>query len=799
MKKFTKLLALTLCAVMLLSAAACTGGGMSEEAIAAKRAEKLVALTNVYKTTYFEFPDLGEDGNFGINSVHSVGDKVYYDAYYSKRNKISDDEYQYENGRMLLKLDVDTKDSVLLRTFSYNNNNSDPNATTHHYENVNALTVADDETVWYAKEKGFSDWSDPNNYIYESNWYLVHETMDGQLIAETDLASALEGVDHFYVSNLFKDANGGVIAFCDTALLFVASDGTVTDKVVFDRENDEYYNTMGAVNGELVALSIDWGSENVKRMFKKLDRASKKFVDYAEVNEEIYHFFTGNDKIYITDNSGIYSYDILKQEKKELLNYINSDINSNRTNIIGAVGDDAFIATEYTRDWSGTRVALLEKASDTEMVEKYVIDFASVYLNDNLKDIIIEFNKQNTECRINYVDYSKYNTNSDYEAGINKLNQDIIKGNIPDIFSVEGLPLENYTSKNLIADLSVYMNEDKSFNKDLYLENILNITSENGKIFSIIPSFSVNTFITQKKYFGDKTKITVDDLLELSKRYPDAHILPYYFTRNEAFTGYVGQPVIASYVKSVDNGTGSFVDGNFAKYLEFVNKFPEEFDWDKFYEENPNFNDMNMYLDGSTLLQFLTLSTLDISYTIRQHGPDYIFVGSPVASQDSSGFGIMPECEIAVSAKSVMKDEAWSFIKYLFSDDFQKNTYNFPIKKDILDEKAAEVLKRYEEREEQSGIMPRANLIASSTATAEIAVDDVLYPNFEDTKISYTQADIDKIFDIINKADFVVRNDKEINKIIEEEAGGYFAGKKSATDVCSVIQGRVEQYIFENR
>ena len=103
MKKFTKLLALTLCAVMLLSAAACTGGGMSEEAIAAKRAEKLVALTNVYKTTYFEFPDLGEDGNFGINGVHSVGDKVYYDAYYSKRNKISEDEYQYENGRMLLK------------------------------------------------------------------------------------------------------------------------------------------------------------------------------------------------------------------------------------------------------------------------------------------------------------------------------------------------------------------------------------------------------------------------------------------------------------------------------------------------------------------------------------------------------------------------------------------------------------------------------------------------------------------------------------------------------------------------
>lgn len=799
-----RILSLVLCLLMCLGTFSCTGGDLSEKAIAEKKEAKLVTLENVYKTTYIEMPEKTENGSLNINTVHTVGDDIYFDAYFSRT--VNEKEGIYENGRKLFKVDTETKKTELVRTFYNPREVLDRNATSSTYESIGVMALSNDGNIWYINEKGFSDWSDPENYIYESSMYLICENMNSEKLFEINLNEVLSELEDFYVSAIFFDDNGAVI-FADTAMVFVSNDGTITDVVDFS-ESGEYFNNVKMFsNGDIVGLVIDWGSEKPQRKLRKYDKVSKTFVDMAEIDANFYSYIYGDgDLVYYNDTIGVHAYNIVTKESKEVLNFINSDLNANRVSIIAAVGG-GFIAREYTKDWSDVRVALLEKVSDTDTAKKYVIDFASIYLNDNIRDVIIDFNKQNTEYRINYIDYSKYIQNENYADAVNRLNQDILKGNIPDMFSVEGLPLENYTSKKLIADLSVYMDNDPEFKKEDYLENILNITADNGKIYSVIPSFSVNTFITQEKYTEGKEKLTVDDFLGLKKRYPESFILPYYTTRTELLTGYIGKSIISAYSEAVDKGTGSFADGNFAKYLEFVNSFPESFDWNKFYEENPNYNDMNMYLDGSCLMQYANISVFDMSYAVRQHGPEYTYIGFPVPDSESLGYSIVPECEIAVSAKSVMKDEAWEFVKYLYSDEFQKSTYTFPVKKNILEERANEVLKRYEEREEQSAIKPRA---VEEEAVAEIAVEDVIVNGafigvddiaigYEDQKITFTQQDIDKLLKIIRSADFIAREDKEINMIVEEEAGGYFSGKKTANDVCSVIDGRVQQYIFENR
>ena len=801
----SRVLSLVLCVLMCLGTFSCTGGELSEKAIAEKKQAKLVTLENVYKTTYIEMPEKQENSHLSINTVYTAGDDIYFDTYFSRT--VDEKEGIYENGRKLFKIDSETKTTELVKTFYNPREVLDRNSTSSTYENIGVMAVSKDRKIWYINEKGFSDWSDPQNYIYESTMHLVCESMNSEKLFEINLNEAITGVDHFYVSAIFCEDDGAAI-FGDTAMIFVSNDGTITDIVDLSKSGEYFNNLKVFPNGDIVGLVINWEAENVERKLKKYDKEQKAFVDMADIDANFYSFISGDgDLLYYNDTIGVHSYNIQTKETKEVLNYINSDLNANRVNIIAAVGD-GFIAQEYTKDWSDVRIIYLEKASDTDTVRKYVIDFASIYLNDNIRDVIIDFNKQNTEYRINYIDYSKFIQDGNYADAVNRLNQDIIKGNIPDIFSVEGLPLENYTSKSLIADLSVYMDKDPGFNKEEYLENILNITSNDGKIYSVIPSFSVNTFLTQNKYTQGKEKLTVDDFIELTKRYPESYILPYYTTRTELLTGYMGRSLISAYCEAVDNGTGSFTDGSFAKYLEFVKNFPESFDWNKFYEENPNYNDMNMYLDGSCLMQYANLSTFDMSYAVRQHGPEYTYIGFPVPNAESLGYSIVPECEIAVSAKSVMKDEAWEFVKYLYSDEFQKSTYTFPVKKNILDEKANEVLKRYEAREEQSGIKPRAAV--KEATVAEIAVEDVIIndafiggvylPNgYEDQKITFTQADIDKIYKIITTADIVAREDKEINMIIEEEAGGYFSGKKTAESVCSIIEGRVSQYIFENR
>ena len=57
-----------------------------------------------------------------------------------------------------------------------------------------------------------------------------------------------------------------------------------------------------------------------------------------------------------------------------------------------------------------------------------------MYLDWNLRSMIVEYNKTNDEYRINVVDYSEYATDDDYNAGVTKLTTEIISGSVPDIF-----------------------------------------------------------------------------------------------------------------------------------------------------------------------------------------------------------------------------------------------------------------------------------------------------------------------------------------------------------------------------
>ena len=62
-----------------------------------------------------------------------------------------------------------------------------------------------------------------------------------------------------------------------------------------------------------------------------------------------------------------------------------------------------------------------------------------------------------------------------------------------------------------------------------------------------------------------------------------------------------------------------------------------------------------------------------------------------------------------------------------------------------------------------------------------------------------TDEDNEKLLDFIKSVDSVYHDDKYVRVIVEEEAGAYFAGQKSAEDVAEIIQNRVQNYLDENR
>lgn len=802
-------LSLLLAGATMFSLAACSKPGqMSEKELEKKRAEKLTKLSNVYTMQY-----LKTDSDVALDSIEKIkviDGQAYLIAYYWKEIKgQTEDDTTYENGYNLLKLNETDGTVDLLRTFTSKSNYDEATSTSDN-ESINAIYPAADGSVWYINTKSHSDWSDENHSVYESTMELVHEDASGNELSRFNVDKAFEGQDLPYVEDLFMDKSGNLAMQTYESFRVVDANGNFVKKIsIADPYNNQYVNSITTTpSGDILAMVVQYGDGDSSRMIKKLDLDSGKMEDLFDCKDhtDLYSFFGGEDgTIYYTDNSGIRELDFATGESKEILNFVNSDINGNRANVAGYLGNKRFVCTEYDSSYEHMRSAILNPASENDVVEKYVLDFAAVYLDDNLQNAIIDFNKQSKDYRIQFIDYSQYNTDDDYTAGTTQLNNDIISGKIPDMFSLQDLPLDNYVSKNLIADLKQYMDKDEEFKPEDYIENILNITEKDGKIYSIVAAYYINCLISSQDYFDGKLTVTMKEFAENRKQHADSYLFAPYASRSEVLTGYNGSHIINNAFLKANGGMGAFDSDDFASWLEIVKEFPEEVDWEEYQNLiNDNGNgdgERAMYLSGKIMFGTQNFSYLNnIRYMKRNYGENYSLIGYPVPEgSDSTGISINPSMEIAVSAKSPFGEEAWSFVKYLLGKDFQSSTnYGLTVRKDVLQEQFDKVLK--EQEEGSTGFEPR---LYSSEAAPAIAVDDVVIGgnggSTNSDVLKTTKEDLEKIRILIESADSVVRTDKEVNKIIEEEAGAYFSGKKSAKDVCSIIQSRVTVYVTEDQ
>ena len=138
----------------------------------------------------------------------------------------------------------------------------------------------------------------------------------------------------------------------------------------------------------------------------------------------------------------------------------------------------------------------------------------------------------------------------------------------------------------------------------------------------------------------------------------------------------------------------------------------------------------------------------------------------------------------AINSNSKYKDECWEFIKAAFNSSMN-NYFNsgFPVDNDVLDE----MLKKYSTVQTDEDGNPIDGI--SSYDFGDITID-----------LSYlTEAQVEELKSLVNSIDTLESQDdvSGIYDIITEEAEAFYNGKKSADEVCDVIQSRVNILINE--
>ncbi len=696
--------------------------------------------TNVFRTTEIELPEELSSENVSFGQMVKVSDTLYtlassYDmeTYMPHYELVS---FSLADGALKERLPIE---------ITQNENGG---------ENLMNFTVAEDGTAYFMFEK----------YTYSEDMYTQTNELrvlrNGVMEAlDIDLA-ADEGYG-FYVNSMITLPDGSLLLVAWNGMRVVTPDGTVktVEGINPDESNIE---RAFLLDGKVYVSMYTFSENNYGSVISEFDPVTGTFGEKLEINQNhVYNMILGPGyDYYYNDRNCLWGVDMETGEMTEVVNFINSDINGNDINEVVALSADRFFATVRERDLSTGMSTMgftfMDRVPDDEVVPKNMLRLAVNYSSYELRTRVIDFNKKNDTYRIVIDDYSRFNTDENYNAGVEKLNSDIISGNVPDIFMINNeTPYDIYAAKGIFADIYELMDADESFDRSKYLENIFKAFEYGGELLSLVPSFTIQTFAAKKELLGGITGWNFEEFAEFAAAHPEIRMFDYEYNREY----FVRNFMLFARSQFIDEETGicSFDSPEFRELLTFAASLEETDFWSSVSEEDQMSSDFwqefdNRFKEGRVLLSNAYISELEYSiknllnYTFTA---DIEFVGFPVS--EGNGALIEAYTEYAISADSDFKEGAWEFIKTTISEEAQMPVYNeqyqywnypagnLPVYKPAL-EKMAEIAMT--PREEESGGV----IIGGGIATLP-AVPTVLYSETAsaETVSSETEAPADTV------------------------------------------------------
>jgi ABC-type glycerol-3-phosphate transport system substrate-binding protein len=326
-------------------------------------------------------------------------------------------------------------------------------------------------------------------------------------------------------------------------------------------------------------------------------------------------------------------------------------------------------------------------------------------------------------------------------ANADNFNLDIVTGNTPDIIYVSGsFPERFYTTKGLLEDLYPYIDADPELSRASFVPGIIEAMDSGGKLYQMPDWFYLSTVAGPKHILGDANSLTFEEYYELIGSTYDGESwsasLP---------SGAIGLTYMASLQKELinwDTGECHFDTPEFIEMMKFANS------------ASPR---------GTLSLVQIDIYNLSYIETWRNqsfNGEPMSYVGLP--GIDGNGSSLKFTNLISMYSGSEHKDGAWEFIRELLLPDFQLSFT----------------------------LMLPSNLDA---------FDTVLEQSLQNEGLDVSVEELDDFRELISGIRTVSRRDEQVIEIINDAAGGYFAGQKSAKETARDIQSRVSIYVSEQR
>ena len=641
------------------------------------------------------------------------------------------------------------------------------------------------ESVYGTEEQYTGDY-----YHNEQNYDVVILSPEGEELsrAPVDLDTTNTWLNTY---NIAKDPDGNLIVVMEMTLQAIAPDGSIA----WSMQLDNYVNSMVTLADGSVAVMLfgDKGPE-----LRPIDFEKKELGESFPIPDSAWTLFPGDENydFYYTSGMFLYGFKLGEEEPVPVLNWLSCDINgdsvASQALKISSDGSITGITTDYSGGSIDTQLFTLTRVPADSLPKKQILTVAQLEYNPDyqLTNRMVRFNRSHDNVRLEYLDYSQYNTESDFTAGITKFNTEVMAGNLPDIIPTNQIAYRQIASKGLLEDLYPYLDKDPELKREDFFPNLLSALEVNGGLYQVVSGFSVETLCGAASIVGDTPGWTYDDFNAALEKMPEGCTpLEPYVTRDQVMSSLL----YADMDSFVDWTTGkvNFESDNFKQLLQFVKQFPAEYNWD---EHDNSESTQDLLRQGRQMLTQTYLYGLDsILWNGANFGGQATYIGWPT----SSGVGSIMRFEngFAMSRSCADKDAAWEFFRSMLTESGQTNQYNIPSNRNVFNKQLEDFMTPRYRKDADGNILLDENGEKIEESRGGW-IDD---SGVEHHIYAMTQEQADEVLSIIETCTKVASYDTSIYDIVNEQAQAFFAGQKSVDEVARLIQSKANIYVNEQR
>lgn len=820
MKKIARVLAPTLLSAFIFTLLSACGGGSAEDETGTGGSANKDGFGYVASAKPLELPK--EYVGFGSELCFD-GERLYFSAYKEKQVpsgkfiKGSDEEILYyvsETG--LLSMLPDGSD--LREIEGYEPLKPEGSRDEMFFSNsIRNLRLTPDGNLLFVEQStatfyktGYED----GEYLNVSNIRLMSK--DGREIArlgEEELKKANEEAEFYYPENLIVAPDGKIAVLCSgEKMSLMVFNGELKQPGRIELEKDGWIDAMGlSRKGEVFVLQI---SGEGKRGLSRIDFEGGSLKPYEKENNNFFNMISDADDEFdlftVKGAQSVFGLDIETGEDKYLFNWLELGIDSN-SGTFQSLGNGRYVALTSSRtekfakhlssekdkeeEEGKCELLIVEKKPLSEIPERKVLTLACIYLNRVDSSAVAKFNKTNPNARIVIKDYSVYDTENDYKAGITKLTTELTAGNIPDMICENyDLPLRNLGDKGMLIDLLPFIEKDKELGPDCLFEPVLKLILNKGKLYTAYTGFVVSTAVAPAGVFENGSVGLKESEEALKKLKPGATFLGTELTAES----YVHMALMGMN-KFVDwkEGKAHFDGEDFLGVLNLAKKLPAEIDWSKkdfsnmkdprerFVQGEQLFCHSNIMVNNDELRALYKLTDGKIAFTGLPG------VGSSIITTNG-GISITTACKNT--------DIAWEYVRQRLLDDgfgeledredqnrlwiADKGRWSLPLNKKPLERYFKSQMTAVNKEDGKEKPHGEVNIGYANMIKVE------LFAMSEAERGFFMSA-----FDNCVLGSFY---DEGLNKIIQEELSPFLKGAKSAEETAKIIQNRASIYVSEH-